>query len=534
MWRQFIFEKWWGWSVAVFTLAFTLWFLAVEHVGIIALFNLLLNAVAVIPDSIAVIIDYYRLLPGDQIARSMLVGMVFGAVTTAAVYLSSGDHIQLPGIVPRTSGATVLSALLAYLLGLLLLEALLLAALVGIIAAYTFQQDMRDFLSARTLRRIMSGTAWPYLGRGLLVGALCGAAGSQILAYMTQHCTYAPDVEPMVGQIGTVMTVVSALVVLLPVWTMILRPRMTKRSEGTAGYFRGWVMPMAFLLPTLITLVVFLYYPGVQIATLSLRAQRFQQERFVCLGNYLNLAGDTIYRSSFITTLYLTVAVVLLSMAFALVIAVLASQKIRGASIYRTLLIWPYALSPVVTGAIFLSLFRQSRSGLVNHMMHEVFGITPNWFTDPALALWVVTFASVWNALGFNILFYIAGLQNIPKDLLEAAEIDGANRFQRFAQITFPLLSPFTFFLLVMNVTYAFYGIYGAVDTLTQGGPPLGLAGQEGGATNILIYKLYQDAFAPGGQVGAAAAQSVVLFLLVAGMTLLQFRFVERRVTYAD
>jgi len=133
-----------------------------------------------------------------------------------------------------------------------------------------------------------------------------------------------------------------------------------------------------------------------------------------------------------------------------------------------------------------------------------------------------------------DILFYIAGLQNIPKELLEAAQIDGANVWQRFYQITFPLLAPFTFFLVITTMTYSFYGIYGAVDTLTQGGPPLGVGGQDGGATNVLIYKLYEDAFAPGGQLGGAAAQSIIMFVLVAVITFMQFSYVERRITYLD
>ncbi len=227
--------------------------------------------------------------------------------------------------------------------------------------------------------------------------------------------------------------------------------------------------------------------------------------------------------------LLVTVAVVLLGMSAALSIAVLASQKVHGAVIYRTLLIWPYALSPVVMGVIFLTMF-QTNSGLINH----IFGLDADWLTDEQLAPLVIVFASVWNILGFNVLFYIAGLQNIPEDLLEAAEIDGANWITRFFRITFPLLSPFTFFLLITNVTYSFYGIYGAVDTLTQGGPPLGPGGQDGGATNVLIYKLYQDAFSPGSPAGAAAAQALILFLLVAGLTLVQFRYLERRVVYAD
>jgi sn-glycerol 3-phosphate transport system permease protein len=285
-----------------------------------------------------------------------------------------------------------------------------------------------------------------------------------------------------------------------------------------------------------LSLLLFLYYPGLQTVTLSLNMRRFPlpQEKFVCLNNYVSLAQDQIYQNSFITTFLIMIAVVLISMALALGIATLASQKIQGARLYRTLLIWPFALSPVVAGTIFLAMFREGSSGLINYLLERSFGVTLSWLRDPALAPWVIVFASVWNIMGFNILFYIAGLQNIPLDLLEAAQIDGANKPQRFFRITFPLLAPFTFFLLVTNVTYSFYGIYGAVDTLTQGGPPLGAGGAQGGATNVLIYKLYEDAFNPGSPIGMAAAQALILFLMVAGITLLQFRFVERRITYSE
>jgi len=162
-------------------------------------------------------------------------------------------------------------------------------------------------------------------------------------------------------------------------------------------------------------------------------------------------------------------------------------------------------------------------------VLDSVFGINPRWFTDVGLARVMVVVASVWNILGFNILFYIAGLQNIPKDLLEAAEIDGANRVQRFARITFPLLSPFTFFLLVTNITYSFYGIYGVIDVLTDGGPRIGEGGASG-ATDVLIYRLYEGS----AQAGASAAQALVLFVLIASITIFQFGYLERRVTYAD
>jgi sn-glycerol 3-phosphate transport system permease protein len=295
-------------------------------------------------------------------------------------------------------------------------------------------------------------------------------------------------------------------------------------------------LPLVFLIPALLSLLVFLYYPAIEVVLRSLKRQQFPlpQERFICLENYVSLAENTIYRTSFGVTFIITALVVVMAMSLALSIAVLASQKVRGASIYRTLLIWPYALSPVVTGVIFLTMFREGRSGLINYGLFETVGLTPSWLTDPYLAIFTVVFASVWNILGFNILFYIAGLQNVPRDLLEAAQIDGANRAQRFWSITLPMLSPFTFFLLVTNVTYSFYGIYGVIDTMTQGRPPLGTGGEFGGATNVLIYKLYQDAFGSGAPAGSAAAQAVVLFLLVAGITLFQFRYLETRVTYAE
>lgn len=285
------------------------------------------------------------------------------------------------------------------------------------------------------------------------------------------------------------------------------------------------LLPYVFLVPKLIILLFFLYYPMVNVILLSFQRSRLGlNARFVCTDNYERLVTDSRYLSSFSVTMTLTLSIVILGMGLALIIAVLASQKIRGASVYRTLLIWPYALSPVVTGMIFLIMFNP-QVGVVNYFLYETFGIRPNWFSDASLAPWVIILASVWNNLGFNILFYVAGLQSVPDDLLEAASIDGANMIQRFVRITFPLLSPYTFFLLITNVTYAFYGIFGSVDALTQGGPR--------GATRVLIYKLYEDAFT-NRNTGSASAQSLVLFLIVAIMTVIQFRFIERRVTYGD
>ncbi len=532
---QILFDKWWGRSVGALVLLFIGWFVVNEFEGIAAFFRLLVTTITVIPESIQTIIAYYGALPSGQLASSLFIGIIFGAVTTAFVVFSTRKITPIP----RLAGLAILfgiaAAMIAYLLGIILLNVIFVGLLAAVISAIVFQPDMRAFVSLQTLRSITQATHLRVLGRGALIGAIGGGAGSQILTYSMQHCTYSGEALAIERQIGILITVVSTLLVLIPMWTL-MQPRQVRGTASTSGYFKGWVLPLTFLLPTLVSLVIFLYYPAVQITTLSLSIQRFRREQFVCLGNYINLVEDTIYRNSFIITLIFTAAIVIISMAMALGIALLASQKVRGASIYRTFLIWPYAISPVVTGAIFLAMFRQGRSGLINYGLFKLFNVdpVPEWFTNASLAPWVIIFASVWNALGFNILFYIAGLQNIPKDLLEAAEIDGANRLQRFYRITLPLLSPFTFFLLVTNVTFSFYGIYGAVDTLTQGNPPLGPAGRDGGATNVLIYKLYEDAFASGAQIGGAAAQSVILFLLVAFITLIQFRYLERRVTYAE
>jgi sn-glycerol 3-phosphate transport system permease protein len=463
------FERLWTRLVLIFVIGFSLFFIIAERDGLARLVQWTWNGIAAAPQAFQNMVNYYTALSTPQLLGSLGVGVIFGIVTSLLVFRQASSAKQFT---PRL------------------------------------------------------------MGLSLLVGGIGGALGSQLLNLPLQHCTYAPDMDRLQQIMGVVVTAVSTLFILLPLWTIINR-RGVIEDRSTAGYFRS---PILFLAPTLLSLLLFLYYPGLQTVTLSLNMRRFPlpQEKFVCLNNYVSLAQDQIYQNSFITTFLIMIAVVLISMALALGIATLASQKIQGARLYRTLLIWPFALSPVVAGTIFLAMFREGSSGLINYLLERSFGVTLSWLRDPALAPWVIVFASVWNIMGFNILFYIAGLQNIPLDLLEAAQIDGANKPQRFFRITFPLLAPFTFFLLVTNVTYSFYGIYGAVDTLTQGGPPLGAGGAQGGATNVLIYKLYEDAFNPGSPIGMAAAQALILFLMVAGITLLQFRFVERRITYSE
>ncbi|MFW5709084.1 MAG: carbohydrate ABC transporter permease [Chloroflexota bacterium] len=527
-------DRLWAWFVGLFVTVFLSWFILSELAGFGPLVDLVVGAVTNLPDALVNIVTYYGNVAPGLLVGSIIVGSVFGGLTTAVVLLFARKQLLWPGIPPSAAitGLFVSAVMIVLQQPFVLIIAFTVAA--TLFTTYVRQREMRQLLSSDTLQILRRPASIRLMSSGLGIGALGGALGSQVLNLPTQHCTFSSDADPTTRGIGLVLTMISALLVLIPVWTVLLR-RNQRRDEGSSGFFRSRLAPFLLLFPTLISLVVFLYYPTVQIAELSLeRARRRQEPTFVCMGNFIDLVNDVVYRNSFLTTFGITIAIVTLTMTLALLIAILASQKIRGASIYRTLLIWPYALSPVVIGAIFIAMFRDDRSGIINYALWEVFGIEEiSWLTDPNIAPWVVVAAAVYNALGFNILFYIAGLQNVPRDLLEAAQIDGANVIQRFTRITLPLLSPFTFFLLVANITYSFYGIYGVIDTLFPGGGPLMADGQSR-AVNVLIYKLYEDSFRSVTQLGEAAAQSIILFMLVAGITLLQFRYVENRVVYAE
>jgi sn-glycerol 3-phosphate transport system permease protein len=454
--------------ITAFVAVFSLWFILTEREGLLRLITWLINGLAAAPRSVEALITYYLGLPAQPLLFSLGVG-----------------------------------------------------GLTGGIASYLIWRNAR-----RNGRRVPNPVTGVALGTGI------GMAGAQITAAATQHCTYTAEAAAAEVILGIFLTVLTALAVLLPLWTLLLGRRRVDQAES--GYFRSRWLGYVLLAPSLLSLIVFLYYPSIQMFNLSLMARRFpiRTERFVCLGNYVSLINDVIYQNSLLTTFLITIFVVAGSMVTALAIAVLASQKVRGAGVYRTLLIFPFALSPVVSAAVFQAMFREGGSGLINYVLDLTLGVQPAWLRDAMLARLVVVFAAIWNILGFNIIFYVAGLQNVPRDLQEAAAIDGANRVQRFFRVVLPMLAPYTFFLLVTNVTYAFYGIYGAIDMLTQGGPPLGAAGQLGGATNMLIYKLYEDAFRPGAPIGSAAAQAVYLFSIVAVLTVLQFRTIERNITY--
>ena len=290
-----------------------------------------------------------------------------------------------------------------------------------------------------------------------------------------------------------------------------------------AGY-PNKILPYILILPAFTILVIFLYYPQIEVFILSLYrvALLGLRKTYVGFENYYRLFTSPKYHYSIEISLIFTISVVIVGMAISLALALLANQKVRGARIYRTALIWPYALSPAAAGTIWLFLFSPT-AGLVNYFLETVFGVSPDWIGNRTLALLMIIGTAIWKNLGYNIVFYLAALQNIPRELLEAAEVDGANAFQRFRAVAFPLLGPTTFFLLIMNLIYASFETFPIIDIMTKGGPV--------GATNILIYNLYQDGFR-FFKTGLASAQATVLFIFVLILTLLQFRALERRIHY--
>lgn len=303
------------------------------------------------------------------------------------------------------------------------------------------------------------------------------------------------------------------------------------------SFFRNRWLPYLLLVPTLIILVLFLYYPILSTFSLSFNkaAPNGIDLSYIGLDNYQRLldpqitrteAGVTLFKGQYLIvlarSLVFSAIIVVGGLAMSLGIAVLANQKIKGIRIYRTLLIWPYAISPAIVGVVFLFMFNPV-VGIINYAWGNIFGTRPNWLGDPILTPLLVIVAAIWKNLGYNMIFYLAGLQNVGGELLEAASIDGANSWTRFWKITFPLLSPFTFFLVITNLTYSFFDVFGTIDILAGPGP--------GNSTTVLIYNLYRD-LQVNHNTGLAAAQSVMLFALVAFLTIMQFRTNEKRVNY--
>jgi sn-glycerol 3-phosphate transport system permease protein len=287
--------------------------------------------------------------------------------------------------------------------------------------------------------------------------------------------------------------------------------------------FRSRWLPWALLAPQALIIAVFFFWPAAQALV-----QSFQQSdafgtsvEWVGFENFRILFNDPTYLASFWTTALFSALVATIGLTLSLLLAMFADRVIKGSNFYRTLLIWPYAVAPAVAGVLWMFMFAPS-VGILSFVLQQ-FGIEWNFLLDGAQAMTLIVAAAVWKQLSYNFLFFLAGLQSIPKSLIEAAAIDGARPWRRFWTIQFPLLSPVTFFLLVINVVYAFFDTFAIVDASTQGGP--------GKDTAILVYKVYYDGF-KAMDLGGSAAQSVVLMAIVVALTVIQFRFVEKRVTY--
>jgi sn-glycerol 3-phosphate transport system permease protein len=287
--------------------------------------------------------------------------------------------------------------------------------------------------------------------------------------------------------------------------------------------FRSPVLPYLLLLPQLAVTLVFFFWPASQALFQSLLVQDpfGLRTEFVWFANFAALFADPTYLESFRRTVVFSIATTVLSLGSALLLAVMADRVVRGASAWRTLLIWPYAVAPAVAGVLWLFMFNTG-SGIMVLMLRGL-GYDWNHVLNGGEAMTLVVVAAAWKQISYNFVFFLAGLQSIPKSLIEAAAIDGAGPGRRFWTIVFPLLTPTAFFLLVVNVVYAFFDTFGIIHAVTHGGPAK--------ATEILVYKVFNDGFI-GLDLGGSAAQSVILMALVIGLTVLQFRFVERRVSY--
>ena len=287
--------------------------------------------------------------------------------------------------------------------------------------------------------------------------------------------------------------------------------------------FRSAWLPYALVAPQIVITVVFFFWPAVQAVWYSFQLQDAfgLKSQFVGLQNYANLFKDGNYLDSFKVTALFSVLVAFFGIAISLLLATMADRVLRGAMAYKTLLIWPYAVAPAIAGVLWAFLFAPS-IGIVSYVI-KGWGIDWNWIIKGDQAMVLVVVASVWKQISYNFLFFLAGLQSVPRSLIEAAAIDGASPFRRFWTIVFPLLSPTTFFLLVVNIVYAFFDTFGVIDATTQGGP--------GQATNILVYKVYHDGV-KAADLGGSSAQSVILMFIVIVLTVAQFRYVERKVQY--
>jgi len=423
--------------------------------------------------------------------------------------------------------------------------------------------------------------------RQVALGLALGVLGASVILSALRFCTFASDAESTEGVLGVATAVAFA-------WLFgsgtraVLNPEAgAERGEIRTGTFRlGWYWPWLLLAPTLAILVVFLYLPAYRTFTLSTKLTRLGTPRVGerCLSNFSELlvASPTVvvmlpsiavaaiwgiglwhrrsivgttshsisravrpfgillllfalyfifenenggYRLIYFNTVVISASIVALSMAAGLALAYLTFGHVRGITAYRTLLIWPYAISPPVAGILFFMMFNAT-GGIFAAVADNWFGFTfPNYAQNATLARLTIILASVWKLLGYNLLFFLAGLQTVPREQIEAAAIDGANSWHRFRKIVLPALGPIILFLFVTNLTFSFFDIYGTIDFLTKGAPA--------GATSVSIYEIIRVGV-NNGDLGRGAAQSVVLFLAVIGLTTWQFRQAEGRVTYGS
>jgi sn-glycerol 3-phosphate transport system permease protein len=287
--------------------------------------------------------------------------------------------------------------------------------------------------------------------------------------------------------------------------------------------FRSRWLPWLLLLPQLAIIGIFFFWPAAQALLQSLQTEDAfgMSTEWVGLENFQRIFNDAGYLASFKTTAMFSVLVAVTGLCLALLLAIFADRILQGGMFYKTLLILPYAVAPAIAGVLWVFIFSPS-IGIATYWLGQ-WGYTWNHLMNEGQATAMIVIASVWKQISYNFLFFLAGLQSIPKSLIEAASIDGAGPWRRFWTIQLPLLSPTTFFLLVINVVYAFFDTFGIIDAMTSGGP--------GQATSILVYKVYEDGF-KGLDLGCSAAQSVVLMAIVIVLTVIQFRYVEKKVQY--
>jgi sn-glycerol 3-phosphate transport system permease protein len=287
--------------------------------------------------------------------------------------------------------------------------------------------------------------------------------------------------------------------------------------------FDGTLLPYCLLAPQVALTLVFFFWPAGQAVYQSFHLQDAfgLRQRFVWFDNFRAILGDPLYVQAMVRTVLFSASVTALSMTSSLLLAAMADRQIRAATAYRTLLVWPYAVAPAVAAVLWLFIFHPS-VGLLGHALRR-WGIAWDYKIYGGQAMLLVILAAAWKQVSYNFLFFLAGLQSIQKAVIEAAAIDGAGPARRFWSVVFPLLSPTTFFLLVVNVVYAFFDTFGTIHALTGGGP--------GKATETLIYKVYVDGVV-NLDLGGSSAQSVILMLIVIGLTAVQFRYIERRVHY--